>query len=185
MVCPAPRICLIPLLLLWYFICHYERPESRATIYAMKRFLRSRPVFGVLCLTLALSVNQDVRVSGPLHRGDTGSRRQRTKASVPSRHRSGLGQRGHTSGSLARTQCDGRACPSASDRITIFCPPELFSRFNWKRLFHREGSCRRPLRGALLPPPSQLTAIHSSSVAPWPPGTSNPCARARALAISS
>jgi len=41
----------------------------------MKRFLPSRPVFGVLCLALglSLSLSQGCARSGPLHRGDTAS----------------------------------------------------------------------------------------------------------------
>jgi len=37
----------------------------------MKRFLPSRPVFGVLWLALGLALSQGCARSGPLHRGDT------------------------------------------------------------------------------------------------------------------
>jgi hypothetical protein len=67
------RICLIPLVVIWYFTCHYDRPESRATIDAMTRLLQFRPVFGVVCLALGLSLTQGCAHSQPLQRSDTGS----------------------------------------------------------------------------------------------------------------
>jgi hypothetical protein len=53
----APRICLILLTPIWYFICHYSRPESRATMYPMKRLLESGPVCWLLFLALGLSLS--------------------------------------------------------------------------------------------------------------------------------
>jgi hypothetical protein len=61
------RICLILLTLIWYFICHYHRPESRATMCGMTRFLQFRFVFGLLCLALGLSLSQGCARSEPLH----------------------------------------------------------------------------------------------------------------------
>jgi hypothetical protein len=56
----------------WYFICHYDRPESRATIDAMTRLLQSRPVFGMACLALGLSLSQGCARSEP-HSSDAGT----------------------------------------------------------------------------------------------------------------
>lgn len=61
----APRICLIPLTPIWYFICHYHRAESRATMNAMAKLPRSRPVLGMVCLALSLSLTQSCARSEP------------------------------------------------------------------------------------------------------------------------
>jgi hypothetical protein len=65
------RICLILLTLVWYFICHYHRPESRATMSGMTRFLQFRFVLGMLCLALGLSFSDGCTRSEPLHRSDS------------------------------------------------------------------------------------------------------------------
>ena len=68
------RICLILLILIWYFICHYDRLKSRATMYAMTRLFQNRPVFGMFCLALGLvlSLSQSCARSDP-HSSDAGS----------------------------------------------------------------------------------------------------------------
>jgi hypothetical protein len=53
-----PRMCLIPRTLIWYFVCHYHRPESLATMYrmtALPRAQRSYSAFAICCLALTLS----------------------------------------------------------------------------------------------------------------------------------
>jgi len=66
-------MCLIPGGRVWYFICHYYRPASRATMYRMMtlRRLGTRPALGMLCLTLSLSLTEGCARSEPLHRNDT------------------------------------------------------------------------------------------------------------------
>src|SRR5580658_7031843 len=65
------RICLILLTPIWYSICHYYRPESRATMCGMTRFLQFRSAFGVFCLALGLSLSLGCARSEPLHRSDS------------------------------------------------------------------------------------------------------------------
>jgi hypothetical protein len=61
---------------MWYLICHYYGPESRATMYTMTRSRRvsqSRPAFGVFCLVLSLGLSQGCARSQPSHRTETSS----------------------------------------------------------------------------------------------------------------
>jgi hypothetical protein len=67
MIALATRICLISLTLVWYFTCHYYRPETRETMYAMTSLPQFRSVVGTFCLALGLTLSQGCARSEPSH----------------------------------------------------------------------------------------------------------------------
>jgi hypothetical protein len=69
-------MCLISLSLIWYFICHYYGPGSRATMYTMTKLRGGwhyRFNFRMFCLALSLSLSQGCARTEPLHRTDASS----------------------------------------------------------------------------------------------------------------